>query len=215
MYDPDVGFENGKLVRVTLRAVDTNGDEQVNTFHYDLIDDITGSNSPQDLADRFRDDVRPAWIAHYRPNWTLDPVVVTEEKDPQNPSAPRSSWTSGDPAVGTRSTSGDILPRKMCAIATLRTDHIGRRYRGRNFIGGSNTEDNLTAGIWGDTYLAYLQAMIDNVPFEPDLATGDPLGVSAHWCVYSRTARALDQDPYASHITSATVRPEPHWLRRR
>lgn len=96
-----MGFENGKLLRVVVRA--TNGSRQeVNTFHYDLQDDVSQpANDPQQLADDFRDDVIPAFQPFYSSAWEFDPVYVVEEKDPQNPLAPRSSWNSGSSVPGT------------------------------------------------------------------------------------------------------------------
>lgn len=210
-----MGFENGKLVRVTLRAEAGDGEEQVNTFHYDLDDSGVGDNDPQALADRFRDDVRPVWGSLYRSTWTLDPVVVTMEKDPQNPLAPRSQWTSGAATPGTNGGSDQLLPPGLAVVVALNTDLIGRRFRGRLWLSGSLQEADQNAGSFVSGYLTGIATIMAAVPHEPDICTGDCTGTTAKWCVYSRTQRAQNLDPYAVPITSDTVRTLVHNLRRR
>lgn len=209
-----MGFENGHLLRVTLRA--TAGQlEQVNTFHYDLHDvGIVLPNDPQDLADRFRDDVRPHWQASLTNAWTLDPVHIVDEFDPLNPTAPRSSWDSGAAITGTKAASSDPLPNFCTALVALRTAHIGRRYRGRLWLMGSYQEGEQSGGTWSGGVLTSLQTVVGFVPFEPDIA-GPTSDSTAKWCVYSRTQRAANLDPYASPITTATVSPLVHSLRSR
>jgi len=213
-----MGFENGKLVRVVMRAVENGtGDQQVNTFHYDLVDSaIPGENpnSPQTLADTFRDNVVPSFRAMYTSSWTVQPIVVAEEKDPQNPLAARSEWTSGSALAGTKAAPTDLLPRACCAVAAISTDHIGKRFRGRCFIGGSIGEIDQSAGVWQSGALTLFQAYMAAIPKQPDLATGVSLS-TADWVVYSRTQRAADEDPYASHVQAATVRSKVRWLRSR
>lgn len=207
-----MGFENGHLLRVSVRAT-RGSDQQVNTFHYDLINlPANPANDPQSLADAFRDDVLPVWATAYRPDWTLQPVEIIDEFDPQNPTDPRSSWTSGSPIPGTRATSGDLLPSFCVCVVTLRTSNIGRRFRGRTFLGGSNSEDNQSAGVWG--IVPFFQGMIDAVPTQPDIS-GPGSDSTANLCVYSRTQRAANLDPYASHVVSKTANADVHSLRSR
>lgn len=213
-----MGFENGKLVRVSLEAR-KGGRSEVNTLHYDLVDTIgETANSPQDLADRFRDDVIPSFAAMYDNLWEIQPVVVTEEKDPQNPTDPRSSWTSGTAVTGTQTASGTVGPSGACAVATLHTDSIGRRFRGRMFLGGSYRSSWFEGDLFQAVALTAQQgAFMADIPLQPDIVPGGaPIGGSqANWCVYSRTQRAADLDPYASHVTGYTLHREIHWLRRR
>jgi hypothetical protein len=209
-----MGFENGKLVRVTLEAV-AGAEHQVNTFHYDLIDaTLQPANDPQSLADTFRDDVVPAFAQLYLAAWTIQPVVVVQEKDPLNPTAPRSEWTSGAPVAGTNTGTGDVLPHASCGIVSLLSANIGRRHRGRLFLGGSRHESEQNDGVWGAGTISGFQDFVDAVPVQPDIAE---LGSdsTANWCVYSRTQRAANLDPYASHITGNIVRSEVHFLRSR
>lgn len=208
-----MGFENGKLVRVTLRA-SAGSLEQVNTLHYDAIDNTTGDNNMQDLADRIRDDVRPGFAAHYNSAWTIDPVVVTEEKDPLNPTAPRSQWSSGAAIAGTQTGVTDFLPPGSSVVVTWLTTHIGRRFRGRMFIGGSRSEGEQQAGVWGSSFLAGEETYVGNIPLQPDVA-GFGSDATCNLCVYSRTQRAANLDPYASHVTSHVIRSAVHFLRRR
>jgi hypothetical protein len=212
-----MGFENGRLVRVTVRALAAPKFEQVNTFHYDLIDaELQASNDPQALADRFRDDVLPQFRALYTSAWQIQPVVVMEEKDPLNPLLSRKEWVSGTPIAGTRTPAGEVLAFGMCAVATLLTDHIGRRHRGRIFIGGSPDESDVTTNDWRTDvgHWSQVQAYLGSVPLQPDLATGTSSSV-AHWCVYSRTQRKENGPDYASKVVSTPLHSRVHWLRSR
>ena len=209
-----MGFENGHLLRCAIRA--TRGDRQeVLTLHYDLDNSGAGAdNDPQTLADLLRDGVRAQLRTQYTAAWTLQPVEVVDEYDPQNPSAPRSSWVSGSPVAGTQTLDADPLPSAMCVVAKLITDHIGRRYTGRCFLGGSFAETAQNDGVWSSGVVSTYTAILNSIPKEPDIADGVS-DSRAHWCVYSRTQRAGDHDPYATPVTSYVVRSNVHWLRRR
>lgn len=213
-----MGFENGMLLRVSLEATAPGFAPRVMTFHYDLQDASVGldNNDPQDLADRFRDDLRADLIPWFHSNWTLQPVVVTQEIDPQNPTAPRMQWTSGSPAPGTGTSSSEDLPYGVCAMANLRTGLIGKRFNGRSFLMVPVNENSQHGGVWETAALSAWQTLYDAVPLEPDIAPGGgTTDASANLCVYSRTARAANQDPYAAHVTSITVQSTTRYLRRR
>lgn len=213
-----MGFENGKLVRVVMRAVlNATGDQQVNTFHYDLKDSaIPGENpnDPQALADFFRDNVVPAFKPLYTSSWSIQPVLVAQELDPLHPLAARSEWLSGAVTAGTKAAPTDLLPQACCAVAAVQTDHIGKRYRGRLFLGGSIGEIDQSAGTWQSGALTLWTAYLAAVPKSPDIATGVSLS-TADWVVYSRTNRAGDINPYASHVQATTIRSKVRWLRSR
>ena len=188
----------------------------VNTFHYDLIDSTypAHDNDPQTLADRFRDDVRPQIATLIRPSWTLDPVVVTEEKDPLAPLAPRSSWSSGAAIAGTSGDVSELLPSFVSPVVALRSEHIGRRFNGRLWLMMHGSEGSQNGGFWSASILSAFTTIMNSIPHEPDLATGVSTS-TAKWCVYSRTQRAANLDPYASPITSYAIRSLAHSLRRR
>jgi hypothetical protein len=213
-----MGFENGKLVRVVLRAVENGtGDQQVNTLHYDLVDSAIfgeAANDAQALADFFRDNVLAAYKAMYVNTWTIQPVVVAQELDPQNPNQARSEWVSGTAAAGTRSAQTDYLPKAACGVASLLTNHIGKRYRGRMFLGGSVSEADQSAGVWQSGILTLWNALLAAIPKQPDVATGNSQSTCT-WGVYSRTNRAADIDPYISPVVSTPVRTQFRWLRSR
>jgi len=213
-----MGFENGKLVRVVVRAVENaTGDQQVNTFHYDLIDsNIFGeaANDPQALADFYRDNVLASFKAMYTASWTVQPVLVAQEKDPQNPLAARSEWVSGTAAAGTKSAPTDLLPKACCGVAALTTDHIGKRYRGRTFLGGSIGEIDQSAGVWQSGATTLWNTYMAAIPRTPDVATGNSQS-TCKWVIYSRTQRAADLDPYASPVIAVVVRSKVRWLRSR
>lgn len=211
-----MGFENGRLLRAVTK-VQRNADliYNVNTLHYDLQDHLGATaNDPQALADALSAALIPKLVLAYDNTWTVMPIEVTEELDPQNVDAARSSWVSGSPTPGTRTGATDRLPTAACGVATLRTEHVGRRHRGRLFLGGTLMEIDQVAGVWQATLLAIWQNYLDAIPHQPDLATG-PSTSTADWVVYSRTNRAADIDPYASKVTSPLLRSPVRWLRSR
>lgn len=209
-----MGFENGHLLRVVLHAVNSNGVEHVNVLHYDLDNGSGTPNDPQALADRFRDDVMPAYAALYGSSWQIQPIVVEDEKDPLHPTDARSGWTSGTVLAGTRSLSGEGLPIGLCGINTWLTDHIGRRFRGRMFLGGDLREGDQAEGVWGTSITALWDALLAAIPRQPDIAEGVTSAV-ANQCVYSRTQRAANLDPYASRVVGNIRRARAHYLRSR
>lgn len=211
-----MGFENGHLLRVVLHASQAGGDV-VNVLHYDLDDSaIAGAdNDPQALADRFRDDVIPKFAACFASAWTILPVVVEDERDPLHLTATRSAWTAGTATVGTRAVASDGMPPGICGVNTWLTEHIGRRFRGRLFLGGTITEDDQNNGfVRMDRIGVAWQQLVDAIPRQPDIATGTS-DVTAKQCVYSRTQRAASLDPYASAVTGNIIRPVLHYLRSR
>lgn len=218
VFDPAMGFENGKLVRVVVRAVlNATGDQQVNTFHYDLKDSaIPGepANDPQALADFFRDNVVPAFKPLYTSSWSIQPVLVAQELDPQDRDAARSEWVSGSVLAGTKAAPTDLLPKACCAVAAVTSIHIGKRYRGRLFLGGSIGEIDQSAGVWQSGATTLWASYLAAIPKNPDIATGLSTAV-ATWVVYSRTQRTEDKDPYASAVVSTTLRSKVRWLRSR
>lgn len=208
-----MGFENGRLVRAVFRAT-TGTDQQVMTLHYDLDDASSTPNDPQQLADTLRDAVRPFVIARYTNSWTIDPVLVVEEIDPLNPLDPRSSWTSGAALPGTKALSSQLLPRGLCALAALKSANLGRRFNGRIFFGGSWAEgDNLDGNVESN-WRGFLLNELNAIPKQPDIATGVSLA-TAKWCIYSRTQRAANLNPYAVPVASYIVRTPFHYLRSR
>lgn len=203
-------------MRVVMKAEHgSDGDTQVNVLHYDIHDTSFPFHDidPQDLADRFRDDVMTPFAALYDDSWSIAPVEVQEELDPQHPTAPRSSWLSGSATPGTRGTSSEG-PRGACIVATLHTGSIGRRYTGRVFVGGSWRVTDYVNDTWQSSALALADDYLSAIPLSPDLVEGESTA-SADWSVYSRTQRASDLDPYASHIASYQLRPAFRYLRTR
>ena len=214
-----VSFSNGRVVRVVVTAQNaTDGDKQVNAYYYDLDDSgapLEPANNPQTLADTYRDVVVPKYRLCYSSAWNILPVVVMEAIDPQHPTAPRSEWTSGTVVAGQYAISGDLLPRALCSVATLLTDHVGRRARGRLFLGGTPTESDQANGVWGTLQLGRWQAILDAIPLAPDLSSGVGTGVEAHWSVFSRTSRIENLDRYLNPVISKNLRTQCHWLRSR
>jgi hypothetical protein len=208
-----MGFVNGRLVRVVMKA--TKGlDTQVNVLHYD-VQNTLGDSSMQTLADFFRDNVLTPFRVLYDNTWTIQPVVVEDEIDPLNPTAPRSAWTSGAAAVGSSVAAGDLLPRACCVVVTLRSDHIGRRFTGRMFVSGITNEAKQNAGVWDPSWLGLVNAYVAAIPRNPDVFQAPANDGNCYWSVFSRTQRAANLNPYAAAITSTQTRDRVHWLRSR
>lgn len=209
-----MGFENGHLVRVAVEARAT-GVSSVNTLHYDLINvPGFGTNDVQQLADRIRDDVLPHFASLFTNDFQIQPVVVTDEVDPQDEHAPRQQWTSGAPQPGTRVITGDFLPFGCVGVSINKTDHIGRRYTGRSFVGGAFAESDQAGSVWGTGIVDLMNQYMASWPRQPDIVTGDSQS-TANLCVYSRSQRLQSQNPYATHIRSTTVGNKVHFLRSR
>lgn len=216
-YTDNMGFDNGRLIRATLQATrSSDGATMVNVFHYDLIDSTypLHDNDPQTLADTLRDALVTPLTHLFSSAWFVQPVTLIEERDPLHPFAPRSGWQSGVPTQGIRTIFGDALPLEATAVATIRTANIGRRARGRTFLPGTFSEGDQAAGVWGLTATAPMQAYLDAIPLQPDIAVGVSTS-TANWCVYSRTQRAANLSPYAPHVTSFQLHDRFRWLRSR
>lgn len=210
-------FDGGNgIYRAVLQAThDVSGDTQVNTLHYQSRDATLDAddNDPQSLADALEAALFLDFAALYSDDWTIHPIVVVQERDPLAPDAPRSAYSAGSASFGDLVGTED-LPRACCAVATLRSDAIGRRSTGRLFLGGSTGEGEQANGVWQSSALTRWQALLDDIPREPDVA---PAGSDARmsWCVYSRTARAAAAPNYAFDIVSTQLRSPVHWLRSR
>jgi hypothetical protein len=99
-------------------------------------------------------------------------------------------------------------------VVSLATTHIGKRYRGRTFLGGSVSEADQSAGVWQSGITTLWNAYMATIPLQPDIAFG-PSASTATWVVYSRTQRAEGLNPYASPVVSKTLRTQFRWLRSR
>lgn len=212
-----MGFTDGRVLRVVLKAVNTTVDEitVVNTLHYDLHDDAANpANDPQSLADVYRDSVMGVMATLFDSDWNVQPVEIVEEVDPLSPLDPRGSWTSGAEIPGTRNQVGDLLPYGVCGVASLKTAFIGRRFRGRMFLGAQLTEADQASNTWAPTLIGLWEAFVAAIPRQPDIASGVSSS-KADWSVYSRTQRSQNLDPYLVPVVSAAVRPNVHFLRSR
>jgi len=210
-----MGFENGDVFEVRVMTQDTAGHTMVNALHYDAIDAITGeTNSGQALADFFRDHVTSHLTIFLNANWSVMPYVVTQVLDPQDKLAARTQWVSGVATPGVRGSASDPLPLQNCSFATLRTGHIGKRFRGRCFLPWPLLESDQQGGIIEADHKTAAQAYMDAIPRQPDVS-GPLSPATCTWSVYSRTQRAQNRNPYLSAVTSAAMQNEVHVLRSR
>lgn len=148
-------------------------------------------------------------------------LKVEDAWDPLNPDSPREMYGAIINSPGTRTVTNQDVPTPEAAIVALRTDKIGRSFRGRFWAPPVYDESQITAKTWlttGSYYLA-VKAFADEL--------GKSFGGGSSWStlwqdtwhakvvVYSRIRRARDLSPFVEPVTSASVRSEPHWLRRR
>jgi hypothetical protein len=150
------------------------------------------------------------------PDWTIQPVEVIDEKDPLHPNAVRDAAVAGNPTPGTRFAppANEVVPIEMCGMATLRTAHIGRSFRGRLFMPPVWSDASIDNGVLAGSQLQHYQDLVAAIPLQPDIQLGQNPG-GANLVVYSRTRRALNADPYAEHVTSITLANTVRWLRSR
>jgi len=209
-----MGFENGSVFRVVFKASKTGRDE-VNVFHYDADDGISGgSNSGQSLANAVANDALSWFRGLYDNSWLCSPVEVTEELDPQNPHAPRGQWVGGVEETGIGPTPTAPLATGHCVVFGLATAHIGRRYRGRVFVGGSPGEIDINGNNWEGTWLTKAAEYVSALPKQPDVA-GGITDATCKLSVYSKAQRAALLDPYLSAVTNIETRTAVHWRRSR
>lgn len=209
------------LVRAILPA-SGEGQEMVTVLHYNFEEgpepstELTAADL-QLLADRLRDDLTVVRQALLPPSWSVLPVEVVQALDPLNPSAPRLARTSGTPASGTRSyTGGTRMPVAAHLVAQVLTENVGRRHRGRIHIPQILHEADVDGDFAtaGTTSVTAAQNFLNAIPLEPDLGIDYPPHV-VNLTVYSRTARAQDQDPYAPDVTGFSLDRQVRWLRSR
>lgn len=219
-----MAFDNGDVFRVTLRAT-TSTQEFVNVLHYnwnaeggvgDSLDDVG-----QALADAVRDAVATTYRALWDPARVLDPVVVTQALDPQDPTRVRSSWVAAfTTSTGTKAVAGEASPSAFARVYSLTTGHVGRSFRGRMFVSGyiNEADVGVIANQWNvaaaGNHAKIADDFVLSIPREPDVVLG-PSTDSCRWCVYSRTRRAADLGDYASPIVGTLARPNIYWLRSR
>lgn len=212
-----MGFENGDVWGVRLRASDGTSRECVSVIHYDNDNsgELVNPNNGQDLADALSAALLPVWKPLVPSTWSIDPIVVFDEVDPQDPGRARSEWSSGTLVAGTRSIAGKQFLPFGCAVQyTFRTKHIGRRFRGRMWVPFPMTEDDQQDGdVVSIPVLT--DAFIAAIPRQPDAAAGGPSVAVATWSVYSRTQRAQGRDPYLNEITSTKMAKRVRVLRSR
>lgn len=212
-----MGFADGHIARVTLTA-QLGDDQVVNTLHYDMHDGTPGlgNGTLQGLADRLADDLMDPWGALFPAAWTIQPVIVMDEKDPQNPLAVRDGAVSGAPQAGTGGavTTDNLAPLEECVVATLRTGHIGRRFRGRIFLPPIFDENATSGGLLASGKASQYQTFLNAIPLEPDIVTGESDSTTV-WSIYSRTQRAANLDPYATPIETVQLQTRLRWLRSR
>lgn len=211
-----MGFQNGKVVAVVLTAVKAGTTStQVTRLVYDLDDNNEPTpNSGQALADLISTAVLPSYKALFSNSWGCGSPVVEEVIDPLDVAAPRESWLGTGGGVGTLVTASDLLPQAVCGLAPLKTGFRGRRFNGRIFVPGVFSEADQAGGIFGGGTVARMQAFLDSIPRQPDIATG-PSTATAKWSVFSRTQRGLNLDPYLMPVTQAIASSRVRWLRSR
>ena len=196
-----------------LRSHDSGGVQYVNTLAVKA--DPTGPDllepSAAAVAHAVDDWLRATYSAVLSTRYTWDDVTVLGILG----NDAEATRAIGIP--GTLSLVGAVpAPKELCLVLTLKTAHVGRSGRGRQFLPGpGNANYHLDATSWatsgaaGAYYgnaVAYANALLagHDFSFAGDVATGH---VSAR--VYSR------KDGLTRDITGYTARTAFHWLRSR
>lgn len=183
------------------------GGEYVNVWHFKQ---KTASPDVEDVIDyvvtNFYDLMKTQGIG---PNWTLEIAHARKLEQPA---------TLFEKALSVQGTaaSGAELPPQSAMVITLRSNLIGRRHRGRLYLGGFN-ESTQTAGTWEPGVQSAFQTYVDDL-----VAALGHSGSNVDWIwgIWSRRYGGEDPGPYNltagwTDIYSAVVRETVHAQRRR
>lgn len=207
------------LVRVQFKGHLVDNQVAVNTFYITKVGhgvpslaDLTALST--DLATYFT----TTYKALYRTDGMFDTVTCYQVSDPSLP-VPVLEVQATVNAAGTRSTAGTGGPDQLCAVLSLKTQLVGRRYRGHQFLPPSTIQADVTgagftvAGAYWVAVLAYA-AKLQTGCLPTPTWTGSTLS-SWTLCVFSTMAAKTLTPPYASGVFSVVATNRSHWLRSR
>jgi len=108
--------------------------------------------------------------------------------------------------LGAGTSTGDILPRQACGIATLQSGFPGRSKRGRIYVAFPGEGDNSADGTPTTAYLVRLRALLDVVAKDTTFVLAGALGtVTLRPIIYKRSTHGqtdivayVDRDRWAT-----------------
>jgi hypothetical protein len=208
--------------RVAVKTAGARGQQIVNVFHLRVDESAPFADvSHEMILDVLEDNLVPKYRAMLATGDTLEELAISVEPDPTVPGDTVSGTTRAIGLVGTRSASGPYVPQELCAVLSLKTNTLGRSFRGHMFLPPVYEEQFSTGGEAFDTAGSYWIAC---AAFRTELLNG--FGGGAWWSlppgeweaplvVYSKTRRARAQDPWMTDVESITLRSPVHYLRSR
>jgi hypothetical protein len=208
-----------------FRSHRTTGNQQEvrNTFNFRLNPSSPDSVNEQFLVDILADagttSLQNAYVALLGTVFTLDEIVARQVHDPLNPGDLKLQHAKVVNLPGTRAVTSDTSSG-ICAIVTLNTDTVGRRYRGHVFMPPSLRQLDQGDGVFptGSPYMVAIAALITEL--NKTLETAGGSHYANRWndvdmVVYSRKARSLDESQFYAQVQSLIRRTPIHWLRSR
>lgn len=125
------------IYRVALHGT-AGGQTCINVWHVSA-----GEGEHSNIALQWENVVKTDWLNALSDHYTLSQIVVTEL-------ATATQHTRALGGSGAQVLS-DMLPPQVAAILSWRTAQVGRRYRGRTYVGGicegDQAEGTITAGL--------------------------------------------------------------------
>jgi hypothetical protein len=207
------------LARVAIKSTVQGGQAVNNTFY---ISD--GSANIPDLSKltNLATDLDAFFTTTYRvlltTNGILQNYTVSQVSDPLDPS-PYVQYVKNIALAGTRTEPSSHAPNQLCAVASLKTALVGRRYRGHLFLPPSLDQASISGtGFSSGNYLTavnnFVAKLVNGTAAPTPTWTGSTL---SGWtlAVFSRTAAAAGQNPVFAYCTAVVQNGSIHWLRSR
>lgn len=131
--------------------------EYVNVMHWEYLPaEFYGIPEMNDLSTIYMDDLIP----FLRNCYYSDTTVLTQLRLRQVTGEGMLEVITPIGLSGTRTRDGDRLPPYSALVISLKTAYIGRRYRGRNYLGGFAEQDQQN-GLWEADTANLVQDYID------------------------------------------------------
>jgi hypothetical protein len=194
-----------------------------NSFHVRLNEtagDVTSSFLNDLLDSSGTDDLVSAYRGMLSERMELDGILLRQVQDPLNPGDTKLEQFRADQSDGLLPAGAVGSPMEMTGILSLHTDTAGRRFRGHVFLPPPLDTDQIVGSHWsnGGAYDTAVRAFEDQLVLTMEPAGGahyDGAWNDVDLVIYSRRARALDQDQFFAQVQSPGWNRKVHWLRSR
>lgn len=206
--------------RLALISSITQPADVVSTLHLRVEESAPfASVSHADLLDAVVDGLVPEYRAMLHSSASLDEIRISVEPDPSDPGDVPVGESRAVGLAGTRALTGNIGPVELCGCVALKTQLLGRSFRGHVYgtpimaTGQIAAEELLSMTSGYGLALSNFADAIESGIEGGDFWTGIPFEIA--FVVYSRTRRARGQSPWMSDITAAIPRNAVYYLRSR